>query len=937
MFLRIHEFSYGQIKQLVQRKDDCRLRTIHRLEGTIIIFNIFRAIAILLMLRRPDLFPLFKYEHFCHFIWQHRNIYNEFLLLLLILVLALIIVGLNTFYLCDTQSLSFQVLYDIMVINVENYRRCRIKNPIIIKHAIEHRRQKYLRKRMAMSKPIIPLVIYSQFCWLRAWFDSWIEMESFRLNRHRFKNNPMKLFSKAPLRKRVYLVIFMMIQDQFNFILNLISMMLTIYVIIFFILEFFHNYVESFGIWIIIIIDLSAVFNGAINLLQCGLLTIFAASTSSLIYCLCFRSLNKKLRSLIQNKSPNQYFSPMNFWQLQFICTEHNRLCGYIIRTDREKWSMALCQLLMVGIPMNVCFVCVLIFGHPSQHERLIYWFITALHAFSSIIPTASLAHINSYIEHIRSYISTGIPSLRHLRLKLKYENLYASLMYGERYCFTFGYFGSVTYTTLSKVLIAYIAIFILVANFYQKHFLIYGQIKQFVQRSGDCRLQTIHRLEVAIAIFYIFRAMAILLMLRRPDLFPLFKYEHFCHFIWQHRDSYDEFLLLLLILIIALIVVGLNTFYLCDTQSLSFQVLYDIMVINVENYRRCRIKNPIIIKHAIEHRRQKYLQKRMAMSKPIIPLVIYSQFYWLRAWLDSWIEMESFRLNGHRFKNNPMKLFPKASLRTRVYLVIFMIIEDQFNFILNLITMLLLICVFIFFILEYYNNYVESFGIWLIVIIDLSASFNESMNLLQSGLLTIFAATTSSLIYCLCFHNLNQKFRSLIQNMESKRHFSPMSFWQLQFIFFEHNRLCGYIIRTDREKWSMALCQLLMVGIPMNVCFVCVLIFGHPSQSERLIYLFITAVHTFSSIIPTASLAHINCYIEHIRTYISTGIPSLRHLRLKMKYENLYASLMYGERYCFTFGYFGSVTYTTLSKAIIAYISIFILIANFYLKHFCL
>ena len=223
MFLRIHEFSYGQIKQFVQRSGDCRLQTIHRLEVAIAIFYIFRAMAILLMLRRPDLFPLFKYEHFCHFIWQHRDSYDEFLLLLLILIIALIVVGLNTFYLCDTQSLSFQVLYDIMVINVENYRRCRIKNPIIIKHAIEHRRQKYLRKRMAMSKPIIPLVIYSQFCWLRAWFDSWIEMESFRLNRHRFKNNPMKLFSKAPLRTRVYLVIFMMIQDQINFILNLIS------------------------------------------------------------------------------------------------------------------------------------------------------------------------------------------------------------------------------------------------------------------------------------------------------------------------------------------------------------------------------------------------------------------------------------------------------------------------------------------------------------------------------------------------------------------------------------------------------------------------------------------------------------------------------------------------------------------------------------------
>ena len=223
MFLRIHEFSYGQIKQLVQRKDDCRLRTIHRLEAAIIIFNIFRAIVIILMLRRPDLFPLFRYDHFCHFIWQHRNIYNEFLLLLLILVLALIVVGLNTFYLCDTQSLSFQVLYDIMVINFEHYRKCLIKDPIIIRNAIELRRQNYLRKRMTIKRSIIPLSIYSRYCLLHAWFDSWFEMESFRLNRKMFIKNPMKLFTKAPVRARVYLAFYMIIQDGFNFILHLIA------------------------------------------------------------------------------------------------------------------------------------------------------------------------------------------------------------------------------------------------------------------------------------------------------------------------------------------------------------------------------------------------------------------------------------------------------------------------------------------------------------------------------------------------------------------------------------------------------------------------------------------------------------------------------------------------------------------------------------------
>ena len=219
-----------------------------------------------------------------------------------------------------------------------------------------------------------------------------------------------------------------------------------------FVKEFHENFVESFGTWVIIIIDIATLINGAMNLLQSALLTIFAASTSSLIYCLCFNDLNRKFNSLFVGQK--QYFSHFSLWQLRFICFEHNRLTGYIICTDRLKWSMSLCQFLMVGIPMNVCFMCVLIFGHPSQSEKFLYIFITVLHAFSSILPTASLAHIYNYIKQIRKYITIGIPYLRHFRLKLKYDDLYGRLMYGKPYCFTFGYIGPVTYTTLSQVCI---------------------------------------------------------------------------------------------------------------------------------------------------------------------------------------------------------------------------------------------------------------------------------------------------------------------------------------------------------------------------------------------------------------------------------------------------------------------------------------------------
>ncbi|OTF77192.1 hypothetical protein BLA29_006201 [Euroglyphus maynei] len=199
-------------------------------------------------------------------------------------------------------------------------------------------------------------------------------------------------------------------------------------------------------------------------------------------------------------------------------------------------------------------------------------------------------------------------------------------------------------------------------------------------------------------------------------------------------------------------------------------------------------------------------------------------------------------------------------------------------------------------------------------------------MNLLQSAMMTIFAASNTALLYCLRFHRLNEKFRSLIQQHKQKIRscscsnddqccFSRVRFWQLQFIYSEHYRLCGYLIRTDREKWSTALCQFLMVGIPMNVCFMCVLIFGHPGQNERLLYIFVTVIHVFSSILPTATLAHVSYYIDRIHPYIPKCIPYVSHLRLKLKFDDFYGQLMQGEHCCFTFGYFGGVTYTTLSK----------------------
>ncbi|OTF79283.1 hypothetical protein BLA29_001614 [Euroglyphus maynei] len=631
------------------------------------------------MLRWPDSFPFYRYDQFCFFIWQHRDIYNEFFLFILSLIQILGIVGLFTFYIGDTRSFAFQILYDLMVRNVEQYRQCRQRNPIIIRDAIEYRRQNYLQKRLAMGRKssIIPLAIYSQFYWLKAWLDSWLEMESFRLDRRIFIENSMKLFSKAPLRTRIYLILHMTIQDGFNFILHLTSAILSLSLSIFFISELYQSYVKSYGTWLIIAFDtVSGLWDTPMIILQSAVLTICTSSTTSLMYCLCFNDLNMKFRSLVKNVVPNQYF---RFRQLQFIYSEHNRLCGYIIRSDREKWSIALCQCVMIGIPMNVCFVCVLIFGQPSPLERLVYIFITVMHVISTILPSASLANVAYYNNGIRSYIPKSIPHMgQSIRLKLKFDDLYGQLMNGEQYCFTFGYMGNVTYATLSQVYRTSIM-------FLHIHQFSYGQIKELFERNDDHRLRLFYRLEFTIIILSIFRGMAFMVMLKWPDSFPYYRYDYFGNYIWKNRDIYDQFIFLILILVLTLITVGLSTFYYYDSGSFALQILYDLMVRNVEHYRQCRIKERIFVKNSIELRRRKYLEKRMKHHWSIIPMAIYSRFCWMKAWLDSWMEMESFRLDQQMFMKNPMKLFSKAPLRARVYLVLYMIIQDGFNFILHL------------------------------------------------------------------------------------------------------------------------------------------------------------------------------------------------------------------------------------------------------------
>ncbi|XP_027204854.2 uncharacterized protein LOC113798500 [Dermatophagoides pteronyssinus] len=246
--------------------------------------------------------------------------------------------------------------------------------------------------------------------------------------------------------------------------------------------------------------------------------------------------------------------------------------------------------------------------------------------------------------------------------------------------------------------------------------------------------------------------------------------------------------------------------------------------------------------------------------------------------------------------------------------------------------------CVYVFFVIEFKTNenVVQSFRAWFIVLIDMFLGiFVAGMIALQISLLTISVATTASLHHCCDFNDLSKKFRLLSQQLCLKQNYSNKNSLQLRSIYFEHIRLSGYIIRGDREKWSRASFQFIMIGIPFNVCFVCFLLFGHPGPIEQILYLFFTVMHLLITIFPSASRAHVHKWIIQIRSYIPKTISYIRNIRLKLQYDDFYNRLMYGKPCCFTFGFMGAVTYSTLVQVTIAYMTLFTMVASFYMKNF--
>ena len=199
---------------------------------------------------------------------------------------------------------------------------------------------------------------------------------------------------------------------------------------------------------------------------------------------------------------------------------------------------------------------------------------------------------------------------------------------------------------------------------------------------------------------------------------------------------------------------------------------------------------------------------------------------------------------------------------------------------------------------------------------------------LLSGTLLATFNAFHNQLA------NMNQNFMKILRNSRQRKPINMTVLKELRFIHIEHNTLAYYVLQSDKYTLSRPLYYFALFSIPINVLFMCELIVEDiPAQTE-FVFILIALIHVITGLIPFITLAHVSSAFHKIKDYIPAMQLQLNrstHLRMKLKYDDLYERLMHGKKIAFTFGYLGNLTYRGLFEAFLGYIAAFFLIVGFY------
>ncbi|KAH7645333.1 hypothetical protein HUG17_0871 [Dermatophagoides farinae] len=467
---------------------------------------------------------------------------------------------------------------------------------------------------------------------------------------------------------------------------------------------------------------------------------------------------------------------------------------------------------------------------------------------------------------------------------------------------------------------------------FYFRHF-IYKAMKHIVEQHGTSRFRLLHNTEVILYLYGLIRLLIIGLMFFDSKTFPLYEYDYGSKYFWNHRKILNKFFLIILILIFIAGLHGIKTFFYTHVDTLSFQMQYDCIVYNTDQYYKSRDTDENIamkLSQRFEDYQQQFVRNHRLLSK-IIPRFLVNHLFRIRVWIDSWLQLD--RVDRNLFENqNKMRLFPNANIKSRKHVLLFVLIIDCFNFIGHIFVAISVLIGMFFIVPELAttdivrNSLIMKFYLFIESIIFLV----DALLLFQCIMLLFCSVSAPFQVFHNTLKHLNQKFYAISENSRIGKPIGANELKELQFIYRQHNILCYYEIFTDKDVWSQALYYYALVSIPINVTFMCELILEDLPKKTRFLFLGLTALHVL------AALAHVTSAFHKIKDYIpavQVQLNRLTHLRMKLKYDDLYERLTHGKKIAYTFGYLGDLTYRGLFEAFLGYIAAFFLIIRFYMN----
>ncbi|KAH9389224.1 hypothetical protein TYRP_008581 [Tyrophagus putrescentiae] len=146
----------------------------------------------------------------------------------------------------------------------------------------------------------------------------------------------------------------------------------------------------------------------------------------------------------------------------------------------------------------------------------------------------------------------------------------------------------------------------------------------------------------------------------------------------------------------------------------------------------------------------------------------------------------------------------------------------------------------------------------------------------------------------------------------------SPLNFFKLKFVLFEHSRLCVYARRADEQLWSRMLLAFIPVQLLSMIFLSVYLMLGAIPPGKFLFYSLVLLLYVVCFVLILFALSYISYLLHKIAGRLNSVqllLSSKEEIQFKLKFMNFFERLTAQTKYGLTVGSIVTVTYTVVGQ----------------------